>query len=89
MKVAVLDGPLKITIEDRPLPKVGEQDLLLEVIYCGICGTDLKLFQGKGPFELNESTVLGHEIVARVHTVGKDISGIEKGEKRHQSICKK
>jgi len=81
LKIAILNSPLDITIIDRPIPSVGEQDLLLEVIYCGICGTDLKLYQGKGPFKLTEPTILGHEIVARVHTVGEKVKEIKKGEK--------
>lgn len=52
-----------------PRPRVAEDTAILRVELCGICGTDLKYFDGKlaAPYPL----VLGHEVVGRVEEVGE------------------
>ncbi len=65
-------------IEIQPQPPVGPGELLLEVLACGLCGTDLYKLdraaraaaEGRdGP--LPDGTVLGHEVVGRVIAVGE------------------
>ena len=60
--------PLKL--EELPDPEPGPGQVLLEVAACGVCRTDLHIFDG----ELTEPKlplVLGHQIVARVLTGGE------------------
>jgi L-iditol 2-dehydrogenase len=40
MKAAVFHGPGHLEVEERPVPDIGPDDVLLEVEACGICGTD-------------------------------------------------
>ena len=40
MKCAVFRGAKQLTIEDRPVPAVGEGQVLIQVKACGVCGTD-------------------------------------------------
>jgi threonine dehydrogenase-like Zn-dependent dehydrogenase len=39
MKAVVFKGPLKVVIEDRPIPKIQDpQDVILKVEYTALCG---------------------------------------------------
>ena len=51
--------------------------------YCGICGTDVHLWQeGKlGTFEVKNPLILGHEGSATVIAVGENVHGLAKGDK--------
>lgn len=60
----VTTSPWEFRLQDRPDP-AGDGQVLLDVAYVGLCGTDLHIAQGEHPraaFPL----ILGHEIVGRV-----------------------
>jgi propanol-preferring alcohol dehydrogenase len=71
MRAMVLERqrePLKL--EELPDPEAGPGQVVLEVAACGVCRTDLHIFDG----ELTEPKlplVMGHQIVARVLTGGE------------------
>ncbi len=55
----------KLRLENVPLPKAEEGELLVEVLACGVCRTDLHIFEG----DLDRPKlplILGHQIVGRV-----------------------
>ncbi|MEL6926302.1 MAG: alcohol dehydrogenase catalytic domain-containing protein, partial [Bacteroidota bacterium] len=82
MKKAILTTPGNILLEEMSLPDVlNDYDVVLDVSHCGICGTDLKLYKGQGPFSLPGPAVLGHEIAARVHLVGKKVQFVSPGDR--------
>jgi propanol-preferring alcohol dehydrogenase len=56
----------------RPEPAPGQ--LLVEVLACGVCRTDLHLVDGDLPFP-GHPIVPGHEIVGRVVAIGEGVSG--------------
>jgi threonine dehydrogenase-like Zn-dependent dehydrogenase len=43
MPAAVLTGPAAFEVHDLPVPVPGPDEVLVEVGWCGICGTDLHL----------------------------------------------
>jgi threonine dehydrogenase-like Zn-dependent dehydrogenase len=56
-----------LEIEDRPQPKaLAEDEVLLEVEGCGVCGTDLHILSDPPGHPATEGVILGHEIVARI-----------------------
>ncbi|QIB67549.1 zinc-dependent alcohol dehydrogenase family protein [Kineobactrum salinum] len=62
-----------------PLPVPGPGELLLQVLACGVCRTDLHIVDG----ELGEPVlplIPGHEIVGRVVATGADVEGFVEGE---------
>ena len=68
----------------KPAPLPGSDWVRLHPIYSGICGSDMTLLTAKGspalsPF-LSFPIVLGHEIVAQVSEVGKDVSHLAPGD---------
>lgn len=70
--------PLKAS--ELPVPSPGPHQILLKVLACGVCRTDLHIVDG----ELDHPKlplVLGHEIVGRVEAVGSEVTGFTIGER--------
>ena len=73
MKAAVFKGagqPMQVEQLADPSPALGQ--LVVEVAYCGICGTDLHSTR-EGPAMLPCNSVLGHEFVGEVAALGKNL----------------
>jgi propanol-preferring alcohol dehydrogenase len=72
MRAMQLDRPgERLRMVERPLPEPGEGELLIEVLACGVCRTDLHVVDG----DLHGSLpiVPGHEIVGRVAGTGERV----------------
>jgi L-iditol 2-dehydrogenase len=70
-KVAMLTELNKIEVQEYPIPEVGDDDILVKVEGCGICGTDVHEWR-KDPFGLIP-VVLGHEGTGEIIAMGKNI----------------
>ncbi|HEY5024066.1 MAG TPA: alcohol dehydrogenase catalytic domain-containing protein [Acidimicrobiales bacterium] len=71
MQSAVYRSPGDIGVEERPVPLPGPGDVLIEVAYCGICGSDLHIMiEGWG----KPGTVGGHEYTGIVAAVGDGVT---------------
>ena len=65
MKALVMKDVGKLVFEDRPMPQVkNPDDVLLKIKAVGICGSDVKIVEGKHHFK--PDTVLGHEFCGEV-----------------------
>jgi threonine dehydrogenase-like Zn-dependent dehydrogenase len=65
---------------EKDIPKISTPtDVLLEVKYAGICGTDLNIFWGNHP--ANPNTILGHEYTGIVKEVGNAVTCVKPGDK--------
>lgn len=60
----------RLVAKRRPLPTPGPHELLLQVLACGVCRTDLHLLDGDLPPH-RDAVVPGHEIVGRVVARGE------------------
>jgi (R,R)-butanediol dehydrogenase/meso-butanediol dehydrogenase/diacetyl reductase len=65
MKTAVYYDVNQTKIIDKPVPELAENEVLLDVSYSGICGTDLAIIAGKHP-RAQKMVVFGHEFLGRV-----------------------
>jgi (R,R)-butanediol dehydrogenase/meso-butanediol dehydrogenase/diacetyl reductase len=91
VRAARFHGRHDIRIEDVPEPTIKAADeVLVEVAYCGICGTDLHeyavgpIVTPTSPHPLTGVTIpqtLGHEFSARVVEVGHDVSDVRLGDR--------
>lgn len=82
MKTTVLHAAKQITVEERPVPQPGEGQVLIKVMACGVCGTDVHIFEGdKGAADNPLPIVLGHEFSGVVEQVGPGVSGITPGDR--------
>jgi len=72
MKSIVLKEPKNLLIEEKNKPKIKEDEVLIKIIYGGVCGSDLHAYEGESPF-VDFPITLGHELVGYV----EDSNGIE------------
>ena len=77
MRVAVYHNNKDVRLEERPIPKIGNGELLVKVIASGICGSDVMEWYRikKAPL------VLGHEIAGEVVEVGEGVKYFKKGDR--------
>ena len=80
MKAAVYYGTGDIRLEERPEPEVREDNLIAEITFCAICGTDLKLATVGHP-RWKPSAIIGHELCGHVVHVGHKVSGFTLGDR--------
>ncbi|MBQ6718513.1 MAG: zinc-binding dehydrogenase [Clostridia bacterium] len=69
--VAMLTGLEKFEIKEYPMPTVGDDDILVRVEGCGVCGTDAHEFK-RDPFSLIP-VALGHEGTGEIVKMGKNV----------------
>ena len=70
-RVAMLTGLEKFEIKEFPMPAVGDDDILVKVEGCGVCGTDAHEFK-RDPFGLIP-VALGHEGTGEIVKMGKNV----------------
>lgn len=71
---------LRLTLEERELPRPGRGQLLLRVLACGVCHTDLHLAEGELP-QARYPITPGHQVVGTVEALGEAVSGWRHGER--------
>ena len=70
MKRSVLVAPRQSRVEERPIPQVGETDVLVRVKACGVCTSELPDWSGdKGAYPRE----IGHEVTGEVVAVGERV----------------
>ncbi|CAZ83555.1 unnamed protein product [Tuber melanosporum] len=80
MKAVVFKGPHKISLEDRPIPKIIEEtDALVKISYTALCGSELHVFRGHQPSDTG--FIMGHEFTGTVVQVGKRVARFQVGDK--------
>jgi alcohol dehydrogenase len=70
VKAAVISEKSKIELRAFPYPDLNENDLLVKVEMCGVCGSDLHIFSGDWgePYPL----IPGHEFVGKIESLGSN-----------------
>lgn len=82
MKSAVFYGKHDLRIEEAAMPAVAENEVLIKVMACGVCGTDVHIYEGdKGAAEVTPPTILGHEFAGVVEQVGANVTDIKVGDR--------
>ncbi len=69
--VAMLTSLENFEVKEFPMPEVGDDDILVKVEGCGVCGTDAHEFK-KDPFSLIP-VALGHEGTGEIVKMGKNV----------------
>lgn len=82
MKSAVFYEKHKLVIEDIAIPEPKAGEVLIKVMACGICGTDVHIFEGdEGAAATPSGTVIGHEFAGVVEKVGEGVGEVKVGDK--------
>ena len=69
MRAAIWNGPGSMEIGTAPDPECPEDGVMLRVLACGVCGTDVRSFYN-GDRRIEAPWVLGHEISGEVVEIG-------------------
>jgi len=78
MKAAIIKEKGLLSVEEVPSPQAGAGDVVIKVRYCGICGSDVRLFHdGFYPVGL----IMGHEFCGTISEVGYGVEGWAVGDR--------
>lgn len=78
MKVAFCYSSKKFLIDDISKPQINEDEILVKVMACGICGSDIKkIFDDK----VKKPIVLGHEVAGDVVEIGSNVKDFKIGNR--------
>lgn len=83
MKAWVLKGKNNMVLEERPMPSLKDNEVLVRIRCMGICGSDAHYYRdGKiGIYVVEEPLILGHECSGEVVETGKGVSRIAPGDR--------
>lgn len=81
MKAAVVRAFGKpLSIENVPVPEPGPGEILVKVIACGVCHTDLHAANGDWPVKPTPPFIPGHEVAGIVAAMGTGVTGLKQGD---------
>lgn len=82
MEAAVFYGKHDLKIENINKPTAKADEVVVKVMACGICGTDIHIYEGdEGAAATPPGTVLGHEFAGIVTDVGSEVNDIKIGDR--------
>jgi threonine 3-dehydrogenase len=72
-----------IWMEDRPIPEIGPEDVLVKVHKTGICGTDIHIYKWDewAAKTVPVPLVTGHEYAGEIAAVGADVRNLKVGQR--------
>jgi L-iditol 2-dehydrogenase len=71
MKASVYTGPQKMEVREVQVPGISEDEVLLKISACGVCGTDIVKYQYD---MVKPPIVLGHEVAGVIEKVGRNVT---------------
>lgn len=83
MRASVMTGVQALQVEDRPVPRPDEHEVLVEVAAVGVCGSDVHYYRhGRiGDFVVDAPMVLGHELSGRIVAAGAAVDPDRVGQR--------
>jgi len=79
MQSVLLKGPGEVIFQDIPVPEISDDEVLVEVKYCGICGSDIHSIPECNLYQAG--AYLGHEFSGIVAEIGKNVKKWKKGDR--------
>lgn len=79
MKAVVFPSPGKLSIERVDDPTCRPDEVVVQVLQSGVCGTDLHIYHNE--YMSSFPVIAGHEFVGRVVEIGSQVSGLHKGDR--------
>nr|BAI63817.1 NADP+-dependent D-mannitol dehydrogenase [Xylobolus frustulatus] len=73
------NAPRDFSIKEVPIPQPKDNEVLLKVTCCGVCGTDGHIHEGE--FISTFPLIPGHEAIGKIVEMGKDVKGFSKGDR--------
>jgi len=79
MRANVFHAPGRFCLEEKPIPRAGPGEAVIEVRLTTICGTDIHIIRGEYP--VRPGLTIGHEAVGVIHELGPGVTGYEIGQR--------
>ena len=79
MRSGIFDAPGKVAVRVVERPEPGPGQVLLRVLACGLCASEMDTFLGHSP-DARYPTRMGHEVTGEVVARGPGVEGIEVGQ---------
>ena len=77
----MIRGPADIGVETVDTPSIRDNEILVKVAACGICGSDLRFYKA-GPTAIPKGrTIIGHEFSGEVVEIGSAVNGVRVGSR--------
>lgn len=80
MRAQVVEAPGRMVLKQVPVPAINDDEVLIKVKMCGICGTDLKIYGGQYAAD-RLPLIPGHEFWGIIDQVGKHVKGFQVGDR--------
>jgi L-iditol 2-dehydrogenase len=80
LKALLYTAPYTLEYTDWPEPQVGDDDILVRVKACGICGSDVAGHTGRTGRRL-PPLIMGHEAAGVVERMGRNVTGFAPGDR--------
>ena len=84
-------GEGNMSLQEKPIPKINDDEVLIKVAYSGICGTDIHILHDQ--FAYYPPVIIGHEFSGEVVEIGKNVTLYNKGDlvvgEPHNKACGK
>lgn len=79
MKATIFVKPGEVTLQDFPMPQIQEpSDAIIKIVRACVCGSDLWWF--RGPSDMDEGALVGHEAIGEVVSVGNAVTHVAPGD---------
>src|SRR3712207_9074771 len=78
MRAAIVTAPKTVEVHDVPTPSPGPGQVLLAIEGCGVCGSDIPVYEGRPWFEYpRDAGAPGHEGWGRIEAVGDGVGPLK------------
>ena len=81
MKALVINKPFELQVKDMPIPKIGPDEVLVQMRAVGICHSDYELYSGKYIIPIDYPITPGHEWSGEVVEKGKSVASLKVGDR--------
>lgn len=82
MRAAVFEKEGVLVIKEVPKPVITkEDDVIIEVELCSICGTDVHIMSVPPGYKATPGTILGHELVGTIVEIGEKVTTVKVGDR--------
>lgn len=81
MKALVLKGPNDFTVMEIERPEINKDEILIKIESAAICGTDIRILEGKKTKSVRYPSTIGHEICGAITEIGENVTGFNLGER--------
>ena len=80
MKAAIYEDIDKMLVHEVETPKCGDNEVLVKVKACAVCGSDIRIFHS-GNSRVKPPAIIGHEISGQVAEAGKNVTKLKAGDR--------